>query len=192
MTSEGSYGDHIIDESNHDLQLKQRHNENPIPKSVVKLEDLYDIKGRFKKVTNPKLRSSTLKFELVNLGTKAKPQDVNLGLGLSSDERFSFIRLLKKYKKKFAWNYKALKTYDTSIIQHTIPMISNEKPVQKKLRKIHPNLESQIKKELNKLLKAKIIFPVRHSKWVSNLVPVRKENGDIRNCIDSRNLNKAC
>lgn len=33
--------------------------------------------------------------------------------------------------------------YDTSIVQHTIPMISNEKPIQKKLRKIHPNLKNQ-------------------------------------------------
>ena len=45
---------------------------------------------------------------------------------------------------------------------------------------------------MNKLLKAKIIFPVRHSRWVSNLVPVKKKNGDIRICIDFRNLNKAC
>ena len=81
--------------------------------------------------------------------------------------------------------------YDTSIIQHTIPMIYEEKPVQQKLRKIHTNLESQIKAELNKLLKAKIIFPVRHSNWVSNMAPVRKKNGDIIICIDFKNLNKA-
>ena len=100
--------------------------------------------------------------------------------------------MLKIYKSIFAWNYEDLKTYDTSIIQHTIPMISDERPIQQKLRKINPNLESQIKFELNKLLKAKIIFPVRHSRWVSNLVPVRKKNGDIQICIDFRNLNKAC
>lgn len=70
-------------------------------------------------------------------------------------------------------------------------MLPEQKPVQQKLRKIHPNLESQIKTELNKLLKAKIIFPVRHSNWVSNMVHVRKKNGDIRICIDFRNLNKA-
>eukprot|EP00253_Pinus_taeda_P009223 PITA_09223 len=81
--------------------------------------------------------------------------------------------------------------YDTSIIQHTILMLPEQKPVQQKLRKIHPNLEGQIKSELNKLLKDKIIFPVRHSNWVSNMVPVRKKNGDIRICIDFINLNKA-
>eukprot|EP00253_Pinus_taeda_P010488 PITA_10488 len=70
-------------------------------------------------------------------------------------------------------------------------MLSEQNPVQQKLRKIHPNLESQIKSKLNKLLKAKIIFPVQHSNWVSNMAHVRKKNGDIRICIDFRNLNKA-
>jgi redox-regulated HSP33 family molecular chaperone len=34
--------------------------------------------------------------------------------------------------------------------------------------------------ELKKLLDAKIIFQVRHSAWVENLVPVRKKSGEIR------------
>ena len=92
-----------------------------------------------------KNQSSTLIFEVVNLGRFEKPQNVNLGLGLTSEERISFIKLLKTYKCDFAWDYSYLKTYDTSVIQHTIPMTSKEKPVQQNLRKIHPNLESQIK-----------------------------------------------
>jgi hypothetical protein len=35
-----------------------------------------------------------------------------------------------------------------------------------------------------------IIVPLRFSKWVSNLVPTRKKSGEIRLCIDFRNLNK--
>lgn len=34
-----------------------------------------------------------------------------------------------------------------------------------------------------------IIKPCRYSTWVSNLVCVRKKNGDIRLCVDFRNLN---
>jgi len=132
-----------------------------------------------------------LGFELINLGIEDNPQNINLGLRLTSEERIAFIRLLHRYKNVFTWKYDDLKMYDTSIIQNTIPMISEEKPVQQKSRKIHPNLESQMKAELNKLLKAKIIFLVRHSNWVSNMVPIRKKNGDIRICIDFRNLNKA-
>ena len=40
-----------------------------------------------------------------------------------------------------------------------------------------------------KLRDAGIIKPIRHSSWVSNLVPIRKRNGDIRLCVDFRNLN---
>eukprot|EP00253_Pinus_taeda_P014545 PITA_14545 len=182
----------IIGEDRHDSQLQQEATINAIPKYVVKLEELYDLKDRFKKPTNSKLQISTLRFELVNLGADLKPQIINLGLHLTMNEKSAFIHLLKKYKNVFSRNYEDLKTYDTSIIQHTIPMISDEKPVQWKLRNIYPNLENQIKSELNKLLKVKIIFPVRHPRWVSNLLPIRKKNGDIRICIDFRNLNKAC
>lgn len=66
--------------------------------------------------------------------------------------------MLTKYKDVLAWSYEDLKTFDTSIIQHTIPMISNDKTVQQNLRKIHSNLENQIQTKLNKLLKAKSIF----------------------------------
>ena len=145
LTSDKSYDDQIIDESEHDLQMKEKLEENSIPRRVVKLENLCDIKDRFKQVTNSKLQSSTLRFELINLGTKENPQNINLGSGLSSEERIVFIRFLHKYKNFFAWKYDDLKMYDTSIIHHTIPMLSKEKLVQHKLRKIHPNLESQIK-----------------------------------------------
>ena len=47
-----------------------------------------------------------------------------------------------------------------------------------------------IEKEIKKLFDAKIIVTLRFSKWVSNLVPVRKKNGEIRLCVDFRNLNK--
>jgi hypothetical protein len=42
---------------------------------------------------------------------------------------------------------------------------------------MHPKLEPTVKNELNKLLYAKIIFPVRHTQWLSNLDPVRKISG---------------
>ena len=32
---------------------------------------------------------------------------------------------------------------------------------------------------------------LRYSEWVANLVPVRKKNGEIRLCVDFRNLNRA-
>jgi hypothetical protein len=48
-----------------------------------------------------------------------------------------------------------------------------------------------MKKEVKKLLDEKIIIPLRYSEWVSNLVPVRKKNGEIKLCVDFRNLNRS-
>ena len=48
-----------------------------------------------------------------------------------------------------------------------------------------------MEREVNKLLDAKIIVPLRYSDWVANLVPVRKKNEEIRLCVDFRNLNRS-
>lgn len=91
----------------------------------------------------------------------------------------------------FAWSYEDLKTFNTEIIQHKIPLKEGTKPFRQKLRKFNPMLLSVIKKEIKKLLDAKIIVPLRFSNWVANLVPVRKKNGEIRLCVDFRNLNRS-
>ncbi len=75
-------------------------------------------------------------------------------------------------------------------MHHVIPLEKEAKTYQQKLRKMHPSLEPLVKKELNKMLNAKIIFLVRNTCWVANLMPVRNKNGDIRLCINFINLNK--
>ena len=47
-----------------------------------------------------------------------------------------------------------------------------------------------IEKEIKKLFNAKSIVTLIFSKWVANLVPVRKKDGEIILCVDFRNLNK--
>ena len=101
-----------------------------------------------------------------------------------------YVKLMKKYMDVFTWSYEGLKEYDTSIIQHTIPIKPKEKPFKKKLWRINPNPVPIIEKEMKKLFDAKIIVTLRFSKWVANLVPVQKKNGEIRLCVDFRNLNK--
>ena len=47
-----------------------------------------------------------------------------------------------------------------------------------------------IEKEIKKLFDAKIIVTLIFFKWVDNLVPIRNKNGEIRLCVDFRNLNR--
>ena len=133
---------------------------------------MFDLNNKFRKPANVKTHNLSLQFELINLGTEAKPKYVNLGKCCSLGERSKFISLFKQYKDVFAWTYEYLKTDDTKIIQHVIPIKGGIKPYQQPLRKMHPKMESLIQSEVKKLLDAKIIFKVRHSKWVSNFVPI--------------------
>ena len=41
------------------------------------------------------------------------------------------------------------------------------------------------------MLEAKIIYPIHHSTWIANVIPIIKKNGEIKSCIDFRNVNQA-
>ena len=82
---EDTFKGSIVEEEQHDAEieggstkpLKVSH-KNSIPISVVKLEKFYDLHDKFKRVTNYKTHSSVMQYEVINLGTLDKPQDINL------------------------------------------------------------------------------------------------------------------
>jgi hypothetical protein len=74
--------------------------------------------------------------------------------------------------------------------QHTIPIKEDLKSFKQKLRRINPLLLPLIEKEAKKLFDAKIIVSLIFSKWLENLVPIRKMKGEMRLCVDFKNLNR--
>ena len=93
-----------------------------MPKNIIRLEKLFDLQDKFIRPTNTKIRSSSLRYEVVNLSTKQNPQNINLGKICTHAERATFMKLFKEYKDVFMWTYEDLKNYDTKIIQHVIPL----------------------------------------------------------------------
>ena len=92
------------------------------------------------------------------------------------------LKLLTEYKDVIAWSYEELKTYDPEIITHDIPLKLDAKPFRQRQRPVNSLIEPLIMKEFKKLLDARIIFPIFHSTWVANLVPVRKKTEEIFLC----------
>ena len=117
--------------------------------------------------------------EDVNIGSAENPKMVKFSKALPLEVKEKYVSLLSSFADAFAWDYSDLKTYDTNIIQHTIPIKPNQKPFRWKLRRINPKLLQLIEKEVNRLYKAGIIVPIRFSDWISNLVPVWKRTGEI-------------
>jgi ribonuclease HI len=161
---------------------------NHIPRGLVPLERLFDgndvsLKGKVSEED-----AGTIQC---NIGTEGEPKFVKLSKSLTEEQRSEYIGLLREFADVFAWTYEDLKTYDTSVIEHKIPLKEEAKPFRQKLRQINPMLLPIMEREVKKLLQAQIIVPLRYSEWVANLVPVRKKNGEIRLCVDFRNLNRS-
>jgi hypothetical protein len=161
---------------------------NQIPKGLIPLERLFDRDDIPLKST---LQPQPEEVEDCDIGTEENPKLVKISKYLPLETKSKYAELLKKYKDVFAWSYDELKTYDTTVIEHKIPLKLGIKPFRQKLRQINPVLLPVIEREVKNLLDAKIIVPLRYSEWVANLVPVRKKNGEIRLCVDFRNLNRS-
>ena len=152
LLAQNTFAGMAIDEVDHENSLSNP--SNIIPKSINGLDNFYDLQDKFRKTTNCKTQSSTLNHTPVNLGTEHEPWFINLGIHCSRDERRGFIKLCREFKDVFSLTYDELKTFDTTVMHHNIPMKLEVNPYQQKLRKMHPSLEPSVKKENDKLLSA--------------------------------------
>jgi len=96
-----------------------------------------------------------------NIGDLAEPKMIKLSKTLPAHIKLQYIELFKELKDVFAWGYQDLKSYDTSIIQHKIPLKENQKPFKQKLRRINPVLLPLVKKEIEKMYDDGIIVSLR-------------------------------
>eukprot|EP00253_Pinus_taeda_P021677 PITA_21677 len=173
----------MIEEEIEVIELK----DNVQPIGLTPLEDIFDSNDIPRK---PKMQPLNAEIEDCNIGTTKNPRMVKFSKTLPPDKKLKYIELFKEFQDVFPWSYEDLKSYDTSVIQHTIPLKENQKPFKQKLRRINPVLLPLIEKEVIRMYQARIIAPLRFSKWISNLVPTRKKTREIRLFVDLRNLNK--
>ncbi|XP_070057701.1 uncharacterized protein [Nicotiana tomentosiformis] len=128
----------------------------------------------------------------VNLGTDKEPRPTYLSALLEVDEESTYIELLKEFRDVFAWSYKEMPGLDPKVAVHHLAVKNGARPVKQAQRFFRPDLVPLIEIEVNKLIEAGFIREVKYPPWVSSNVPIRKENGQIRVCVDFRDLNNAC
>ena len=133
---------------------------NFIPKVLVPLERIFTKDDTASKLV---VQSSEDNVVDCNIGSAEHPKMVKISKSLTAEQRNRYIKLLKEHVDVFSWSYGELRTYDTTIIQHKVPLKPNVKPFRQKLRRINPDLFPVIEKEVKKLLYVKIIMPLRYS-----------------------------
>nr|GEZ28240.1 reverse transcriptase domain-containing protein [Tanacetum cinerariifolium] len=128
---------------------------------------------------------------------------------LSVNEKSALIEVLKSRKKAIAWKLTDIKGIDPEFCSHKILLGDDYSPKVQSQRRVNPKIHDVIKKEVEKLLDAGLIYPISDSPWVSpvycvpkkggmtvikndenELVPTRLVTG-WRVCIDYRKLNEA-
>nr|GEX22288.1 hypothetical protein [Tanacetum cinerariifolium] len=128
---------------------------------------------------------------------------------LSVEEKAALIKVLKSHKRAIAWKLSDIKGINPEFYTHKILIEDEFKPAVQHQRRVNLKIYDVIKKEVEKLPDAGLIYPILDSPWVSpvhcdpkkcgftavendknKLIPTRLVTG-WRVCIDYRKLNEA-
>ncbi|GJR03795.1 putative nucleotidyltransferase, ribonuclease H [Tanacetum coccineum] len=96
---------------------------------------------------------------------------------LSKEKKNKLISVLKKHNQAFAWKTTDIPGICPSFCKHKIQLLDYKKPVVQKQRRLNPNMQEVVKKEIVKLLDTSIIYPIVDSPWVSPIYCVPKKGG---------------
>ncbi|GJT81130.1 reverse transcriptase domain-containing protein [Tanacetum coccineum] len=128
---------------------------------------------------------------------------------LDVEEKSALVKVLKSHKRALAWKLSDIQGINPEFCTHKILMEEDYAPAVQHQRRVNPKIHDVIKKEVEKLLEAGLIYPISDSPWVSPIhcvpkkggmtVVVNEENELIptrlvtgwRVCIDYRKLNEA-
>ncbi|GJU36391.1 reverse transcriptase domain-containing protein [Tanacetum coccineum] len=86
---------------------------------------------------------------------------------LSVEEKAALIKVLKSHKRAIAWKLSDIKGINPEFYTHKILMEEDYKPAVQHQRRVNPKIHDVIKKEVEKLLDAELIYPISDSPWVS-------------------------
>nr|GFA63019.1 reverse transcriptase domain-containing protein [Tanacetum cinerariifolium] len=128
---------------------------------------------------------------------------------LSSNEKTNLINVLKTQKKAITWKLTDIKGIDLKFCSHKILLEEDYSLKVQSQRRVNPKIHDVIKKEVEKLLDAGLIYPISDSPWVSpnycapkkgGMTVIKNDENELvsthlvtgwRVCIDYRKLNEA-
>ncbi|KAI3456919.1 hypothetical protein Pfo_013582 [Paulownia fortunei] len=127
----------------------------------------------------------------INLGDVDSSRPIYISALLAIDEERAYLKLLYKFKDVFAWSYKEMPGLDSKVAVYHLSVKKGARPVKQAQCQFRPELVPLIEAEVNKLIEVGFIREVKYPTWISSIVLVRKKNGQIRVCVDFRDLNDA-
>ncbi|GJZ95466.1 reverse transcriptase domain-containing protein [Tanacetum coccineum] len=96
---------------------------------------------------------------------------------LKDEEKAALLKVLKSHKRAIAWKLSDIKGVSPKFCTHKILMEEDYEPSVQSQRRVNPKIHDVIKKEVEKLLDAGLIYPISDSPWVSPVHCVPKKGG---------------
>ncbi|GKC74285.1 hypothetical protein Tco_1120168, partial [Tanacetum coccineum] len=96
---------------------------------------------------------------------------------LDVEEKSALIKVLKSHKRALAWKLSDIQGINPEFCTHKILMEEDYAPAVQHQRRVNPKIHDVIKKEVEKLLEAGLIYPISDSPWVSPIHCVPKKGG---------------
>ena len=117
---------------------------------------------------------STLKYAFLD---EEKDKSVIILSKLDIKQEEQLLEVLRRNEEAISWTLTKLKGLDPSLCTHRIFLEDESRPVRAAQRRLNPKVWEAVKEEILKWLKAKIIYPISNSQWVSLMHVVLKKAG---------------
>nr|GFB08404.1 reverse transcriptase domain-containing protein [Tanacetum cinerariifolium] len=170
------------------LLLEAILNSKPSPLLPNQEQNLHSFKEELKAYEAQTVKSSVdepLEVELKDLphhleyafleGDNKLP--VIIAKELRSVEKAALIKILKSHKRAITWKLSDIQGINPEFCTHKILMEEDYKPAVQHQIRVNPKIHDVIKKEVEKLLDAGLIYPISDSSWVNPVHCVPKKGG---------------
>ena len=117
---------------------------------------------------------SGLKYSFLN---NHRESPVIISDKISKDETLRLLTILEKHCSTFSYSLEDLKGISPALCTHRIPIDPAHPPIREPQHRLNNTMREVVKKEVLKLLHARIIYPMPYSEWVSPVQVVPKKGG---------------
>jgi hypothetical protein len=101
--------------------------------------------------------------------------------------------MLQECVDLFSKTFSKLEGIKGAMGEMKIELKPGSRPLKHTLYRLNPRIKEKVKKEVDKMLAARLIFSIKEEEWISPIViQSKKGTKDIWVCVDYKNLNFAC
>nr|GEY27690.1 reverse transcriptase domain-containing protein [Tanacetum cinerariifolium] len=155
----------------------------PSFKNELKACEAITIKSSVDEPPEVKLKDLPLHLEYAFLeGDKKLP--VIIAKELGDEEKSALIKVLKSHKRAIAWKLSDIQGINPKFYTYKNLIEEDYKPVVQHQRRVNSKIYDVIKKEVEKLLDAGLIYPISDSPWVSPVHCVPKKGNEYYYFLD--------